>query len=71
MIVKSYLDPVWGAISGVLAFKLAQERAYPAERRIIPLISRGWNANFYRQQLEAEAERQAMAEVTASIHHVD
>lgn len=49
-----FLDPLWGGLSGALAFKLYQDRILPEERRLQALLQRGWNAK--RSQSESTGE---------------
>jgi hypothetical protein len=52
-----------GIASGVFAFNEYQKRNHPEERRLIPLLKRGYNANKQTDRLAAEAELEKEASV--------
>ena len=62
-----YADLAWGAASGLLAFKLSQDKNLPQERHLQQLIRRGYHANLQQQAAQAEIEAQAIAAATAEI----
>jgi len=43
-LIGRYMDPLWGAVSGAIAFKLYQDRTVPPERQLVPLLQRGFSA---------------------------
>jgi len=62
-----YLDPLWGAVSGAIAFKLAQDRKLPPEKHLLALLKRGWASKQTEPSLPKEDEDEAMAEISRAI----
>lgn len=58
-----WVDLGVGIASGVFAFNEYQKRNYPEERRLLPLLKRGYNQDKQNDRLAAEAELEKEASV--------
>jgi len=58
-----WVDLGVGLASGVFAFSEYQKRNFPEERRLLPLLQRGYNRDKQNDRLAAEAELEKEASV--------
>lgn len=63
MLFDRWVDIGLGLASGVFAFHTAQAKYVPEDRRLIPLLKRGYNADKQKERLAAEAELEKEASV--------